>query len=870
MRGPVPEGSTWGKLEQANDEVVAWHPLIDHCVDVACVAEALLTHTLLGARLAHLAGHASLDQPTIARLCVLAGLHDLGKANRGFQKRGRVGTAPLVGHVREGLALLLRNHPRRKDLGEALRATSGWEVARLNLPLLRAAIAHHGRYVQPDMLYQEHWGPAQDDPLGTVTTLAARLVQAFPACLEAAASLPPAAIHDPDDPDGDDEPTYDHSFVHGWAGLVMLADWLGSDRGAFPYTEPGDPDREVTARPSAKTLLAKMGLIREARPKPPSTFREVTGRTPRPAQAALFTHPMPDGPSVVVLEAETGSGKTEAAFAHFARLYADHHVDGMYFAVPTRAAASQLHRRIVRLTQDWFGSDAPPVVLAVPGLVRVDDTSPAQLSRFEFLWNDDPTAQDRHRYWAAENSKRYLAGAIAVGTVDQVLLSALRENHAHLRASSLLRQLLVVDEVHASDRYMTTLLEEVLRRHWRAGGHALLLSATLESVRREELLCRASGKPFVPVPVEVAQAEAYPRLSAAGGETSTIEATGEGKAVAMRSVAWMADPNAIAQAAVDAARSGARVLVLRNTVRGCLEVQAEVERIGADVGFRCQGVLAPHHSRFAPEDRHLLDRCIELRLSPTDNDEGGVVCVATQTVEQSLDIDADLLIADLCPVDVLLQRIGRLHRHVRQGRPEPYRHPQCVVLRPAQPVASLWPGTRHHRGVHGLGTVYQHLGVLEATLREVDGCPIWDIPRDNRRLVEQCLHPQRVTALCAELGLLDHHHEVNGTEAAKQKIAATFGLWDPTNTAIEACGIGADDAYTSTRWTEDESEDRLVPVSCTSPFGNRLTQLRVPGFFLPSVPLDAPVRFTAHAGGLTLQVGDAVFVYDHRGLRTEP
>ncbi|MDB4914145.1 MAG: CRISPR-associated helicase/endonuclease Cas3, partial [Gemmatimonadetes bacterium] len=188
--------------------------------------------------------------------------------------------------------------------------------------------------------------------------------------------------------------------------------------------------------------------------------------------------PRDEESSITILESETGSGKTEAALARFVTLFSAGKVDGLYFALPTRTAATQMHKRVFDATAMAF-TEPPPVILAVPGYLRVDDTEGRrhELARFDVLWPD--AERFRYRGWAAEGPKRYLAGCIVVGTVDQVLLSSLRVGHAHMRATSLMRMLLVVDEVHASDAYMTRILEDVLARHRRAGGHALLLSATL-------------------------------------------------------------------------------------------------------------------------------------------------------------------------------------------------------------------------------------------------------------------------------------------------------------------------------------------------------------------------------------------------------
>jgi len=101
-------------------------------------------------------------------------------------------------------------------------------------------------------------------------------------------------------------------------------------------------------------------------------------------------------------------------------------------------------------------------VLAVPGYAQVDGIPAQQLLPDEEAanrWQDDSDLRYRERRWAAEHPKRFLAAPIAVGTIDQALLSAVQTAHAHLRAICLDRSLLVVDEVHASDHYMTQLLK---------------------------------------------------------------------------------------------------------------------------------------------------------------------------------------------------------------------------------------------------------------------------------------------------------------------------------------------------------------------------------------------------------------------------
>jgi len=173
----------------------------------------------------------------------------------------------------------------------------------------------------------------------------------------------------------------------------------------------------------------------------PRSFTEIFGFTPHPAQRRMRELSSNESGGFVILESETGSGRTEAALTRFFRLFEEGLVDGMYFALPTRTAAVQMHRRIVDAIDRAFPAHSPPVILAVPGYLAPDDRAdPCRLAGFDALWPDHD--QDRYRRWAAEHPKRFLAGAISVGTVDQVLLSALMVSHSHLRATPLLRQFL--------------------------------------------------------------------------------------------------------------------------------------------------------------------------------------------------------------------------------------------------------------------------------------------------------------------------------------------------------------------------------------------------------------------------------------------
>lgn len=861
MRGPPT--TFWGKLARDRDsgDVVEWHPLLDHCADVAAVADALLALPTWRGRLARLARRPELDATTVSRLVVLAALHDIGKLNLGFQAKGRPDLRLAErGHVTEGMGLIWCGGAEAQEalgaavLGQWGEATGG---------LLDAAIAHHGRPAgDHEVNFQQTWWRPRGglDPLLGLRELRHRVEVWLPAAFSA--NGPPL----PSSPE----------LSHAFAGLVMLADWLGSDRRYFPYSAQLEDDpasRFSWARIAARNVVQAIGLdVEGARSlSHPDPFSAVSAFSARAAQAKVVSLPPPGPGSITVLESETGSGKTEAALAHFVALFAAGQVDGLYFALPTRTAATQIHRRVTEAVARAFGPRAPPVVLAVPGYLRVDDVDGVQLAPFEVLWPDQD--RYRHRAWAAEQPKRFLAGAIVVGTIDQVLLSALQVGHAHLRATALLRHLLVVDEVHASDAYMTRILEEVLAHHCAAGGHTMLLSATLGGETRARLLSPGARRARARSDWATCVSSPYPAVAvSADGSGFHVEAVahdGWVRHVKVEPTAELEDPQAIAERAVHAARRGAKVLVLRNTVVDCVKTQEAVEALASrDLLFTCAGVPAPHHARFGRADREALDRAIEARFGKS-RPEGGLVVVATQTVQQSLDLDADLLVTDLCPMDVLLQRIGRLHRHQR-SRPAGFEAAVVVVLVPREvALGELIKRDGHGRHHHGLGSVYEDLRILEATRRSVIDAPTWTIPEDCRRLVEGTVHSTALEPMAGALGERGpaHAQQMIGSVLAEARIAE-LNLVDWSRPYGEQ--PFATDRRIQSRLGEG---DRLVRFAepFESPFGERVSVLTLRAAWARSAdPSEEHGReVEAFVGGVRFAFGGQRFIYDRFGLRLD-
>ncbi len=860
----------WAKLEQDDaGETTAWHPLAAHSADVAAVTEALLQRTILRKRLAHLIGWDVLSDVHVARLSALTALHDAGKVNHGFQNRASDAPGPRGGHVSPIVEVLASESAAKYLTPLGVAPMLAWFSSERDLAhFLLATFGHHGRPVLPKHNFKENLWQANErrDPMAELEEMAGRVRAWFPRAFGEARPFPT-----------------DPPLQHAFNGLLTLADWLGSDRRFFDFADDAQ-DPMPRARKNAAGALKALALDpsgpRRQLGGSPVGFDAVSKWNPYEMQKTCLDLPLDEEGSLTVLESDTGSGKTEAALARFVRLYQAGLVDGMYFAVPTRSAATQLYRRVVKATARAFpdASQRPPVVQAVPGYINVDTVEGVPLPRFKVQWPDDHRDALRSRGWAPQLPKRYLAGAIVVGTVDQALLSALEAKHAHMRAAALLRHFLVVDEVHASDVYMTALMDRVLDQHLAAGGHALLMSATLGTAARIHLT--TAGRQPIP-PVEEAENIAYPLIThvdASRGDPSLfpVASSGQSKRVETELQPLAGDPQAIAEHALEKAHAGARVLIIRNTVADCVATQHTLEDVvgddvvddETDLLFGIGDTPAPHHSRFAPEDRKRLDQAIEEAFGK-ETTRRAIMAVATQTVEQSLDIDADLLITDLCPIDVLLQRIGRLHRHDRV-RPAGFETTRCVVLTPQERdlESAITADGRGLHGKHGLGTVYQDLRVLEATWRvlEDDVRGAWHIPADNRPLVEHGTHPGRLDELVGELGgrWQAHWEHILGRNAADRQLPALVGI--KRHKPFGDSAFAEDLGKVKTRLGCNDYRVEL-PDPVPGPFGAPVDELTVTEWQLDQIPEDTQATaVTPFEGGFRFVFCGHTFQYDRFGL----
>jgi CRISPR-associated endonuclease/helicase Cas3 len=434
--------------------------LVSHCHHVAVMTRRLMRSPVLRCRLA-VAFDINLTEIHLDRLAILAGVHDLGKALKGFQDKLEGTTLTSRGHVAEALAVLASNVDVRNAAQVPL--LSAWFESPTDA--LFVSICHHGEPVGDERIrlhipvVQELLAPTRygHDPITEIGRLTDFLIARFPRAKEPGERL-----------------RFTTAGQHLFAGILMAADWMASGF-AFDVGEVNALAAELLRR-TAWTNWHSGAPAREL----------LEGHVPRPAQVGTLELPIKE--RFAVIEAPTGSGKTEAALIWASRLVEAGLVDGLYFAVPTRSAATELHQRIGRLMSMHHPALKGKIVRALPGMLDTDNSVP-----------DYPPET-----WAVAAPKRTFAAPIAVGTIDQALLSIVRARHAWMRAAFLSRHLLVVDEVHASDPYMASLTKGHIDHHLALGGRALAMSATLGETALAILMDRDRK------PINQAMAAPYP------------------------------------------------------------------------------------------------------------------------------------------------------------------------------------------------------------------------------------------------------------------------------------------------------------------------------------------------------------------------
>jgi CRISPR-associated endonuclease/helicase Cas3 len=552
------------------------------------------------------------------------------------------------------------------------------------------------------------------------------------------------------------------------SGLISVSDWIGSNDKFFPWAGDTEYTREYveTSKSKATTALQELGWDLQPTDYSPRTFTQLFPfiEKPNPLQEAVAT--IAEGfsePGIAVLEAPMGEGKTEAAMLLADHMFSSQGLRGYYFALPTMTTSTQMFGRIRQFLEGRFPEE-PAHLQLMHGHSSLDAEFRLLLDHGRDLFTPIYNGDDKeHSVVASEwftARKRGLLAPFGVGTVDQILLAALRTPHVFVRLFGLVQKTIIVDEVHAYDTYMTKLLERLLEWLGALSCSVILLSATLPSSRRSTLVqayARGAGLPIGAMPDDIA----YPRVTYFMHDSPKvihIPSDMNSKEIELRWLDQGQDDQAQLRTLIDklqfALADGGCAAVICNTVAMSQQVYQGVRALfpgTASDGFPQVELL---HGRFLQGDRRRLESHILNRFGkPTLDDHGELsdrhrpdkaILVATQIIEQSLDLDFDIMFTDLAPADFILQRLGRMHRHKRIGsRPQRLSTPQVNIFAPRKTGNVPFFG-------RGTEAVYDNHVLLRSWIALKDRRSI-SIPDDIEEIVEYVYADDPLRDLPADL-----------------------------------------------------------------------------------------------------------------------
>jgi CRISPR-associated endonuclease/helicase Cas3 len=686
--------AVWGKAGSGSVP----HPLICHVLDAAAVAE-LLVDAYLGP---YARGQLlSALQPLGAAqewVAVLCGLHDLGKCSPAFQGlKAALSTELLEDAEAQDVERLVRSRQTgiRTDLPHGLltavqleRMLSGWgadgETARV---LSRAVGGHHG--VIPEAATVRQASQAVGAHGGRPWQLR---------CDEIASET--GRLWGLPEPSGLawSEVTVPAAAAVALAGLTTVSDWIAS---ALPPASYAGADVDLgTYAAAARRVAARTVAALGWTPWPgPDDIRFTAlfpgDIQPRPVQLAVQdTASSAAGPGIMVVSAPTGEGKTKAALQAAVMLMRRLKLNGFYAALPSRASSNQAFEVADQLLAPLGQADRLRLVHSSPAAYLLERRRMPSGSAMRFYevaadgtglesGGDDEPGELVAEDWFTR--RRGLLAPFGAGTVDQVLTAAIRSSHVFVRLAGLSGKVIIFDEVHSYDVHMSTLLDRLL---WWLGTlrvPVVLLSATLSSGKQRRLVdswrAGALGRDPGQVPPAARGSATYPRVTwadSAGGvpaeRAAEVSPLNHDRRVELVQVAFSDH----VEWALMQAREGRCVVIVHNVVRHAVAAWEELLQQLATLPEAERPVTILLHGRLTDAERAGAEAAVRRMFGPPGDPGAGerparAVIVGTQLLEQSLDLDFDVMISAMAPMDSLIQRMGRVQRHRRDGSRPPMR-----------------------------------------------------------------------------------------------------------------------------------------------------------------------------------------------------
>ena len=637
-----------------------WLPFVTHSQDTAAVIDLLFVHWLSEHEREFLASQldikASLDEciSVAQRLCRLTALlHDIGKLTSCFQSKI---TNNIEGHsellFNEGISL-----DRLRNIKPVHHSAAGaFILESYGFPRGLSVIvgSHHGRIDFSSDLFDENYfgrNSKEEDIWKGVWK------EWIDSCLEKCGFSSP-----------EDVPQINSKLQMLITALLVMSDWIASNTNYFPLSETF----QVSANASERAFdgYKKLGL--------PSyweadseylDFGKRFGFEPNPIQSEVMNIVSEaETAGIYILEAPMGLGKTEAALAAAEILAAKFGLGGLYFGLPTQATANGIFSRIFSWANEQCDSEKHTIRLA-HGMTELNEE---YQSIFHGCANDVYDESELFIHSWFEGRKQALLADFVIGTVDQFLLASLKQKHVMLRHLGLSGKVVIIDECHAYDAYMNIYLDNTLAWMGAYKVPVIILSATLPPKRLNELVkAYLNTKKWVVIDE---QEYSYPLLTWTDHneiKTRILPTDNTEKQICVNRI----DEAELAKRLSEKLFNGGCAAVIVNTVDKAQKLSYQLSKQLEDFEVIC------FHSRYTATDRADKEKALLSRVGKNSkpDDRNRLVVVGTQVIEQSLDLDFDYLITELCPMDLLLQRSGRLHRHKRE-RPKGLENPVVSIF----------------------------------------------------------------------------------------------------------------------------------------------------------------------------------------------
>lgn len=636
-------------------------------IDVGIVAQTILLSTNFAKIKNRLIKETNVnEQELVEWIGFLFSLHDIGKCHPDFQ---RLFDNKLNKELQQAQLMKKKEEPHQFHYHHEAYIWSKWHSGYI---LNNCGISEKERKLFLNVLSLHHWRNADKEPLLTDTQ--EKFWESLQ--LELAELLKKTSTTKP-------FPTMKINHIDVVStlleGILVLSDWIASNNELMPYqtseiTDIGKYTEEC--RRKAEKAIQKLGLLNTNKISTSQSFIDVwpdfkeKGYEPRPVQSLCEElckkYQLP--PKLLIIEAPMGEGKTEAAIYTAVQWMKEANISGFYMALPTAATSNQMHERIEEFFKSQNNGDA--YVKLVHGLAWLLDEETPDTKVSKPTLNEEPIAQEWFR-----PAKRSLLTPYGIGTVDQAMMAALCVKFGVLRLLGLSNKILIIDEIHAYDTFMSTIIERLLNWCGILEIPVIMLSATLPSNKKRQL-AQAYGAVFSESQSKSAQ---YPSLSWLNENNEytekSIPPSASSKTVnIILEYGLLGNNEEIAQKAIAETRNGGCLCIILNTVTEAQALYTEMEKqIPVDTE------LYLFHGRCCVDQKDAMEKsCLDLfakkSLLPKNHPDyherpHSAILIATQVVEQSLDIDFDIMYSAIAPIDLLLQRAGREYRHERLDRP---------------------------------------------------------------------------------------------------------------------------------------------------------------------------------------------------------